>query len=67
MNESYSELSAFDAGRGGRAPDRSLEKITDMNTYGPVATHIALWLTMLSPLIVFIAFLGALFFSQTSG
>jgi hypothetical protein len=38
-----------------------------METHGPLATNIALWLTILSPLIgLIIAFLGASFFSQPS-
>jgi hypothetical protein len=39
-----------------------------MKTHGPLATNIALWFTMLSPLIsLIIAFLGAWFFSQPTG
>jgi hypothetical protein len=36
-----------------------------METHGPLAANIALWLTMLSPLIsLIIAFWGAWFFGQ---
>jgi hypothetical protein len=39
-----------------------------MKTHGPLATNIAFWFTMLSPLIgLIIAFLGAWFFSQLTG
>jgi hypothetical protein len=39
-----------------------------MKTHGFLATKIALWFTMLSPLIgLIMAFLGAWFFSQLSG
>jgi hypothetical protein len=39
-----------------------------MKTHGPLATSIALWLTMLSPLIgLIVAFLGAWFFGQLNG
>jgi hypothetical protein len=39
-----------------------------VKTHGPLVTHIALWFTMLSPLIgLIIAFLGAWFFSRLSG
>jgi hypothetical protein len=39
-----------------------------MKTHGSLATNIALWFTMLSPLIgLIIAFLGARFFSQLTG
>jgi len=39
-----------------------------MKTHGPLATNIAIWFTMLSPLIgLLIAFLGASFFSQPMG
>jgi hypothetical protein len=38
------------------------------NTHGPVATNIALWFTMLSPLIGLItAYLGARLFNPLSG
>jgi len=38
-----------------------------METHGPLAANIALWLTMLSPLIgLIVAFLGAQFLSQPS-
>jgi hypothetical protein len=39
-----------------------------MKTHGSLVTNIALWFTMLSPLVgLIIAFLGAWFFSQLSG
>jgi hypothetical protein len=39
-----------------------------MKTHGPLATEIAVWFTMLSPLIGLVAaFLGAWFFGQLSG
>ncbi|MEY2540370.1 MAG: hypothetical protein QOG67_4110 [Verrucomicrobiota bacterium] len=39
-----------------------------IKTHGPLATNIALWFTMLSPLIgLIIAFLGARFLSLLSG
>jgi hypothetical protein len=39
-----------------------------MKTHGPLATNIALWFTMLSPLIgLIIAFLSTWFFSRLSG
>jgi hypothetical protein len=39
-----------------------------MQTHGSLATNIALWFTMLSPLVgLIMAFLGAWFFSQLSG
>jgi hypothetical protein len=39
-----------------------------MKTHGSLATNIAIWFTMLSPLTIpIIAFLGAWFFSQLSG
>jgi hypothetical protein len=39
-----------------------------MKTHGPLVTNIALWFTMLIPLIgLIIAFLGAWFFNQLSG
>gem|GEM_PF-2164691 len=39
-----------------------------METHGPVATNVALWFTVFSPLIcLIIAFLGAWFFSQPTG
>src|SRR6266404_1289140 len=44
-------------------------KINDiMKTHGPLATKIALWFTMLSPLVgLIVAFLGACYFSRLSG
>ncbi len=39
-----------------------------MKTYGPLVTNIALWFTMLSPLIgLIIGLLGAWFSSQPAG
>jgi hypothetical protein len=41
---------------------------TDLKTYGPLVTHIAVWFAMLSPLIgVILGLLGAWFFSQPTG
>jgi hypothetical protein len=41
---------------------------TDAQTHGPLATNIALWFTMLSPLIgAILSLLGAWFFSQVAG
>jgi hypothetical protein len=39
-----------------------------MKTHGPLTTNIALWFTMLSPLMgLIIAFLGAWFFGRLTG
>jgi hypothetical protein len=41
---------------------------TDVKTYGPLVTQIAVWFAMLSPLIgVILGLLGAWFFSQVTG
>ncbi len=41
---------------------------TDLKTHGPMATSIAIWFAMLSPLIgVILGLLGAWFFSQLTG
>jgi hypothetical protein len=41
---------------------------TDIQTYGPRVTNIALWFAMLSPLIgAILGLLGAWFFSQAPG
>lgn len=40
----------------------------EMKTHGPLATNIALWFTMLSPLMgLIIAFLDAWFFGRLTG
>jgi hypothetical protein len=39
-----------------------------MKTHGPLVTNVALWFTMLSPLIgLIVGLLGAWFFSQPTG
>ena len=44
------------------------EQFEGIKAHGPLATNLALWFTMLSPLIgLIIAFLGAWFFSDLNG